>query len=186
MIERAELPVQETAHCKALGHGTTHAAGSRMRLAGAACGTQHDFRARRALRLAAAVAVVGALASGEERLPGNARWIVDPGFFRLGVAAGWSALARSPCRRPCQPPVDLVQLGLVLHLNAEMIETRLAAARRDREIHARIVQHPLRVVGLSYRRLRREQRRIEADGLVEIIDGDVNMQAFHGGRLDLF
>src|SRR5262249_38771661 len=37
---------------------------------------------------AAAVAVVRALAGGEERLPGDSRGIVDPRLFRLGVAAG--------------------------------------------------------------------------------------------------
>src|SRR5580693_7494016 len=36
--------------------------------------------------LAGAVAVIGAFSGGEERLPGNASRIVNPRFFRFGVA----------------------------------------------------------------------------------------------------
>ena len=65
-----------------------------------------------------------------------------------------------------------------LGLNAEMIETGLPPARRDGEIHARIVEHPFGIVRLDHGRLGREQRRIEADRALQIIDGDVDMQRF--------
>ena len=67
-----------------------------------------------------------------------------------------------------QPRVDLLQLIGILDLDAEMIETGLAAARRDRKIHARIVEHPFRVIRLDDRRLRGEQRRIEPDGVADL------------------
>src|SRR5262247_1055484 len=65
-------------------------------------------------------------------------------------------------------------------LDAEMIEARLLAARRDREIHARVVQHPFGIVGLDHAGSRGEERRIEANRLLEVGDGDVYMHAFHG------
>jgi hypothetical protein len=37
---------------------------------------------------ACAIAIMRAFARGEERLPGDARRIVDPGLFRFGIAAG--------------------------------------------------------------------------------------------------
>ena len=42
--------------------------------------------------LAGPIAVVGALARGEKRLPRNARGIVDPSLFRLGITARRLAL----------------------------------------------------------------------------------------------
>jgi hypothetical protein len=47
-----------------------------------------------------------------------------------------------------------LQLVLTLDLNAEMIETRLFAARRDSEIDARIIEHPFGIVWLHHRGLR--------------------------------
>ena len=61
-----------------------------------------------------------------------------------------------------------------------MVEARPLAARRDREIDARIVEHPFGVVRLHHGGLRGEQRGIEADGPVEVLDTDVNMHALHG------
>ena len=48
------------------------------------------------------------------------------------------------------------------------------------EVDAGIFQHPLRIVGFDHRRLRREQRRVEADRMRDIVDGDVDMEALHG------
>ena len=80
-----------------------------------------------------------------------------------------------------QPRVNLVQFGLVFDLDAEMIETRLAAARRDGKIHPRVVEHPLGVIRLDDGGLCVEQRRVEADRLLQVLDGHVNMHAFHEG-----
>src|SRR5262245_11777051 len=79
-----------------------------------------------------------------------------------------------------QTRIDLAQLVLAFDLNAEMIEPRLLAPRRDREIHARIVQHPFRIISLDHDRLHREQRRIKSDRIREVFDADMNMYALHG------
>src|SRR5215831_7068498 len=84
--------------------------------------------------LAASVAIVGALARREERFPRNASRIVDPRFFRLGVAAASLPLLDHVAARPVQARVNFIQLVLIFDLDAEMIEARLFAARRDRKI----------------------------------------------------
>ena len=114
---------------------------------------------------------------------GNPGRVVDPGLLRLGVAATRLALLDHAAARLVQASVDLVQFVLVLDLDAEVIEARRAPARRDRKIDARIVQHPFGVIGLHDGGLSRKQRRIEADGAREIIDGDVDMHALHVGLL---
>src|SRR5262249_1144812 len=130
--------------------------------------------------LAGAVAVIRALAGGVEGFPRNAGRIVDPGFFRLGVAAGRLPLVDHLASGLVQPGVDLVELVAAFHLDAEMIEPRLAPAGRDGEIHARIVEHPLGVVALDHGRRAGEQRRIEADRPMQVLDGDVHVHALHG------
>ncbi len=132
------------------------------------------------LPLTGAVAVVGALAGRQEGFPRDPRRIIDPGLFRFGVAATGFALLDHVAARPMQARVDLVQLTPVLDLNSQMIETGLPAARGDREIHARIVEHPLGIVALDHSGLRIEQRRIEADRALEVINGDVHVHALHG------
>jgi hypothetical protein len=66
-----------------------------------------------------------------------------------------------------------------LHLNAKMIDSLFPPALADREIDARVVQHPLGVIRFEDRRLGGEQRRIETDRSFEIVDGDMDMQSFH-------
>jgi hypothetical protein len=56
-------------------------------------------------------------------------------------------------------------------------------ARRDGEVDPRIVEHPLGVIVFQHRRLGREQRGIEPDRLVEILDPDVDVQALHADFL---
>src|SRR6516165_2438485 len=131
------------------------------------------------LALATSVAVIGGLAKGEKRLACDAGRIVDPAFLRPGVAAiGLSLLDHLPARL-LQPGVDFVELVLALDLNAKVIETGSATARRNGEIHARIVEHPFGVVPLDDGRFGREQRGIEVDRSGQIIDRDVDMHAFH-------
>jgi hypothetical protein len=50
------------------------------------------------------------------------------------IAAGRFALVDHGAACLPQPGIDLVQLGLVLGLNPQMIESRLATACRDRKI----------------------------------------------------
>jgi hypothetical protein len=79
-----------------------------------------------------------------------------------------------------QARIDFVQFAFVLDLNAKVVETGGAAARRNGEIHPRVVEHPFGVIGLDQRRFDREQRRIEVDRSGQIVDRDVDMHAFHG------
>src|SRR6516162_79969 len=113
-------------------------------------------------------AIVGALARGEERLPGNPRGIVDPRLFGLGIATGRLSLLDDRAAGLAQARIDIAQLVLAFDLDAEMIEARLLAAGRDREIHARIVEHPFCIVRLDHAGLRGEERRIEADRILEV------------------
>ena len=52
-------------------------------------------------------------------------------------------------------------------------------AHRDRKIDAGIVEHPLGVVGLHHGRLGTEQARIKGNGLVDVGNADMHMEAFH-------
>src|SRR5260370_28160847 len=128
MIERGELPVKKNSTLNGRSMASSR---------GPCGGLRHatGFRLGHARNpLAAAVAIIGAFARGEERFPGNAGRIVDPGFLRFCVAAAGLALRDDGAACIVQPRIDLVQLGLVLDLNAEMVETGAAAARRDGEI----------------------------------------------------
>src|SRR5262245_44232649 len=100
------------------------------------------------LTLSGAVAIMRALARREKGFPRNAGRIVDPRLFRLGIATRRLSLLDDVAAGFMQPCIDLLQFVLALNLNAEMIETRLLAARRDRKIHARVVQHPFGVIRL--------------------------------------
>ena len=108
MIERAELPVQRNSTLKGVGHGSRPAARRRAsfgdRLRRAAGFRMGDLRA-----LLNADAVVGALARRVERLPRNTRRIVDPRFFRFGVAAGRLALLDDRAAGLAQPRINLLQ-----------------------------------------------------------------------------
>jgi hypothetical protein len=98
----------------------------------------------------------------------------------------WSALPPGSRHRPVQARIDLLQLVGGLCLDAEMIQSRRAAARRYGEIDSRIVEHPLGVVVLHHGGLRREQRRVEADGAGDTLDGNVHVHALHGSLLAVF
>src|SRR5205085_431703 len=60
-----------------------------------------------------------------------------------------------------------------------MLHTGFAVPLTDREIHSGILQHPLRIVRLSHGGRSREELRVEADGTVEVLHGDVDVQTFH-------
>src|SRR5262249_27391121 len=101
-------------------------------------------------------------------------------FLGLGIATGRLSLLEDGAAGLVQTCIDHAQLVLALDLDAEMVEPRPFAARRDREIHARVIQHPFRIVSLHHGRLRREQRRIKLDRIREVFDADMNMYALHG------
>src|SRR5262249_2120262 len=90
-------------------------------------GTQFFVRGARAIP-ARAVAIDRAFAGRVKRLPGDPRGIVDPGFFRLRIAAGRLSLLDDIAARLPQAPIHLVKLVGVFDLDAEMVETRLSPA----------------------------------------------------------
>src|SRR5450631_1922738 len=121
------------------------------------------FMRHACIAFAGAIAINGALARGEKCFPRDARRIVNPGLLRLGIAAGGLTLLDDIAACIAKPRVNFLKLVGALDLNAEVIEAGLPAPRRDGEIHPRIVEHPLGVVRLDHRGLRREQRRIKTD-----------------------
>src|SRR5262249_48553497 len=133
--------------------------------------------------LTAAIAVIGAFSGRVERLPRDCGGVVDPRFFRRGIAAGGMSLLDHGAACLAQPRVDLVQLDLAFHLDAEMVEAGLLAARGDGEIDARIIEHPFGVIRFHHGWRRCEQRRIEADGSLEIFNTYMEVPSFFGGDL---
>ena len=75
---------------------------------------------------------------------------------------------------------DAGKLRRRIGLQAEVIHADSPVAPGDREVEARILDHPFRVVGLANRGFGAEQRRVEADAGVEVGDTDVHVEAFHG------
>src|SRR5690606_36351671 len=122
----------------------------------------------------------GVVAVGVKRLPGDALRIGDPGLVAPGITAGGIRLLDERTLRRSEPPRGLDQFIPGVDLNPEMVQADTAATRRDREVHAGVVEHPLRIVVLLYRRLRAEQGRVEADRVGEVADGNMYVQALHG------
>src|SRR5258708_19497121 len=60
-----------------------------------------------------------------------------------------------------------------------MVDTDGVAALRNREVDARVIEHPLGVVGLPDRRLRGEQCGVEADTLGNISNGHIHVKSLH-------
>src|SRR5262249_31412710 len=106
--------------------------------------------------LSAAIAVLRALARSEERLPGNPRGIVDPRLFGLGIATGRLSLLDDRAASLAQTGIHVAQLVLAFDLDAEMIEARLLAARRNGKVDAGIIEHPFGIVWLHHGGLGRE------------------------------
>jgi hypothetical protein len=76
-----------------------------------------------------------ALAGRQEGFPAHALRIGDPGLLRVRVAAGGLADFLPGTFGLLQPSIDLLQLMVVLDLDAEMIEApRPAAVRRDERV----------------------------------------------------
>ncbi|MDV7396083.1 hypothetical protein RZS08_32120, partial [Arthrospira platensis SPKY1] len=69
----------------------------------------------------------------------------------------------------------------VVRLNAQVVDAGTLAAGRDGEVHRRVVEHPLGVVGLGAGRAGVEQAVVEGDAAVEVLDVQVDVKALHGG-----
>jgi hypothetical protein len=66
-------------------------------------------------------------------------------------------------------------IRLVFELNAQVIEPRFTATRRNCEIDSRIIQHP---IGLDHRGGRIEERAIKPYRTVEVLNCDMDVHAF--------
>ena len=88
--------------------------------------------------------------------PGDALRIGDPMLFAAGVAARRLAFIEDRCVGGLRAGLELAELLFGIGLEAQMVHTRLAAARGDREVDPRILEHPLCVVTFEPGRLGRE------------------------------
>src|SRR6476469_3511917 len=64
--------------------------------------------------------VVSAFTRGEERLPGDSRRVIDPGFLRRCIATGCLLLRDDRATGAAQACMDFVEFALAFKLNAEM------------------------------------------------------------------
>ena len=147
-------------------------------MTGAAAGAQQA-----ALPLALHVLVAEELDLAERvvGLPRDAGRVGVPVLVRLRVAAVHALLGRGGEIGLLGLRAQRLEFVVGVDLQAEVIDAGAAAvaALRDREVDARVLDHPLGVVGLADGRLGAEQRRVEADAGVQVLDADVHVEAFH-------
>jgi len=117
-------------------------------------------------------------------LPRQALRIDDPIFVTLGVAAfDFSLFQNRRTRSTNGARAQLRQLGGIIGLEPQMVHARLVAARRNRKIHARFLEHPLGIVCPLDRWLHPEQVGIESYALSKILDRNVNVESLHTNLL---
>ena len=75
--------------------------------------------------------------------------------------------------------VNGFELSIVLGLHAQMIDTGSLPSIGNREVDARVLQHPLSVILLHDAGLFAEHRRIECNALAQIVYCDMYVKAFH-------
>jgi len=74
---------------------------------------------------------------------------------------------------------QLFQLFAGFDLKSQVIDPGRVPARGNGEVDPGIVEHPLRVVALLYRRRRAEEAGVETHALWQVAHGNVNMESFH-------
>ena len=121
------------------------------------------------------------IGEGVKLLPRDALRVGEPVLVAARVAAGRLTFVEQSEVGRLRTRLQLGQLVGVIGLDAEVVDAAFAAARRDREVDPRVVEHPFGVVDFMAGRLGGEELRIEGDALVEVVDMDVNVKAFHGG-----
>src|SRR5690606_37265701 len=103
------------------------------------------------------VAVHSALTLRKEGLPLHTLWVIDPALLALRVAASSAAFLKNRPLGALQPCVDLLELARIFDLNTEVLDAGSGASGADGEVHARLLQHPLGIVGLEHCRPSGEQ-----------------------------
>ncbi len=161
-IERAELPVQR----KRIVRSLTPWRSRRARRAAAGMAGAQQLASRGVGGeggQSGAVAIDGRRAIGEEGLPDHAVRIGDPALLGFGVAAGGRAFVQHRAVGGLQPAIDLGEFALVLDLDTEMLDPGPGViAAGNGEVDARILEHPLRIIGLHHDGGRAEQGRVES------------------------
>lgn len=105
-----------------------------------------------------------------EVLPSQSLWIGDPVFLAAGVAAGRFSLIIQNQARSLRPGFQCIQFLGAVGLNPEMINAQAGATGRYGEVHRRIIQHPLCVVGFDAGWLKREKPGIETNVPGQVVD----------------
>src|SRR6185312_1870372 len=174
-----------TASCeslRALVDGRSAAAGIRR----AAGGALVDLRFRRARIRSAGRAgrvggvVAGSVADGVEGFPARALRVFGPQLVRVRIAADGAVFRHHAATGGVQARAERGEFVGAVDLQAEMVDARRAAGAGDREVDARVFQHPLGVVVLDHAGLRGEQLGVEADAAGEVGDVEVHVEAVHG------
>src|SRR4029077_5856641 len=120
------------------------------------------------------VTVSRALAGRQEDLPLLALRILDPALFALRVTTVRCALFKHRAIDAPQPGVQVLKFLAAFGLYSQLLNPSAHRPLTDREVDTWILEHPLRVVRLAHRGFGREQLRIETDGRIEVLDGDVD------------
>src|SRR5690606_24044683 len=124
--------------------------------------------------------VGGGFAEGVEGFPARALRILGPKLVRLRVAADRRLLRDHGAAGSVEAAAERGQRLAAVRLDAEMVDAGRAAGVRDREVHARILEHPLGVVVLAHGGLGAEQLGVEADARRQVGDIEVDVEAVHG------
>src|SRR6185312_7079440 len=177
-----------TASCespRALVDGRSAAAGI-WRAAG---GALVDLRLRRARIRSAGRAtgragriggvVTRSVADGVEGFPARALRVFGPQLVRVRIAADGAVFRHHAAASGVQARAERGEFVGAVDLQAEMVDARRAAGAGDREVDARVFQHPLGVVVLDHAGLRGEQPGVEADAAGEVGDVEVHVEAVH-------
>ena len=78
-----------------------------------------------------------------------------------------------------QNTIDRSQIGRAIHFEAEMRRADAPSPERRREIHRRLVDPPTHLSRCSATRVRSKQTGIKPDGLHQVADTDMDVQALH-------
>ncbi len=101
------------------------------------------------MRFLGGVSIRCNVAERVEGFPTQASRIFNPGFVRPRVTARGACFEQHTFARDLRSHRQFVEFGLIFGLNTKMTQSGIGA-RGDCKIHARILEHPLRIVGLLF------------------------------------